>query len=119
MAVSVVVIAAFVAAEGRAVACSCAVVPPPVENAAASDAVFEGRVLETVRPAAPRPETEPSVEINFEVQRWWKGELPAAVSIWTFSVGSLCGIELDTGASYLIFARTVDGRLTTGLRARQ
>lgn len=95
-------------------ACSCALPAPVPEALAASGAVFSG----TVRSS--RTEGDARVFV-VDVLRVWKGGLARQVEVTTLRWGSMCGIELQVGESYLIYgggnAQGVDTGLCTRTRS--
>jgi len=99
-----------------AVACSCA--PPPgapslVEQA---DAVFVGTVVARRDLPQQSPFLAGDADWTFDVESVVKGPVGAAREVVRTHLSSpSCGIVFDLGARYIVYARRVDERLTTGL----
>jgi hypothetical protein len=55
------------------------------------------------------------VEYRVEVLRRWKGDIPPTVSIWTPDSGAACGVELDQGVAYIIYASTREARVIASI----
>ncbi len=93
-------------------ACSCLPPPPPKVALSQSDAVFEGRPFATNVVGS-------MAEFSFEVDRVWKGELPARVTIKTATSSAACGRTYQIGQSYVVYARRGTGTaLLDGLCSR-
>jgi hypothetical protein len=103
----------------RAEACSCVSPGSPTEELAKSTAVFEGLVLGSNSVAA-----GPSIytrHVRFQVLKSWKGvEADTIASIGVPSGSSAgCGFDSMTdGSTWLVYAREVEGALTTSLCSR-
>lgn len=104
--------ATIVALEGQAAACSCVTPKPlPLDAKRKADAVFEGRAYgQTIIGATTR--------YSFDVDRYWKGDLPERIEIETRTQSSACGRTYELGRSYVIYARKDKGRWTDGLCSR-
>ena len=100
------------AIEGRAHACSCVTPKPlPLDAKRKADAVFEGRAYgQTIIGMTTR--------YSFDVDRYWKGDLPERIEIETRTQSAACGRTYELGRSYLIYARKDKGRWTDGLCSR-
>lgn len=103
---------------GDLFACSCVGPQRPCENLR-HDAVFAGRVVETV-PTRHQADKQDSwyagYSMRFAVDEAFRGSLGTEVMIETGTGGGDCGTPLKPGDKYLIFAyRTEKGELWTGL----
>ena len=103
-----------------AMACSCAApAGPPADRQhfTEADAVFEGTVvgsrLAEVGPDGFRSSTDPEV-VTFAVRRVHKGEVRERQDVVTEESSASCGLEVEVGASYLVFA----GEATSTLSPR-
>src|SRR6266550_58580 len=99
------------------VACECANPERPCEYLR-SDAVFVGRVIDTVsvRHSLEKNSWTPGYSMRFAVAESLRGGLGTEVTVETGSGGGDCGIPLQPGAKFLIFAyKEKDGKLWTGM----
>lgn len=110
--VALLAAAALVALEGDARACSCVTPKPlPLDAKRKADAVFEGRAYgQTILGSTTR--------YSFDVDRYWKGDLPERIEIETRTQSAACGRTYELGRSYVIYARKDKGRWTDGLCSR-
>jgi hypothetical protein len=94
-------------APGRARSCTCLPPPPPLEALAMADAVFTGRVLaaELVQPGF-------GYVYTIEVYAVWKGPQLRELQVSTTDP-SMCGIWLQPGQEFLIFATQQGSSLET------
>lgn len=104
--------------KGHLFGCSCSGPRRSCENLR-SDAVFAGRVVETM-PVRHQADKEDSwyhgYSMRFAVDEAFRGSLGTEVTIETGSGGGDCGTPLRPGDKYLIFAyRNDKGELWTGL----
>ena len=84
----------------------------PDEAAQSASAVFAGRVVRIYEPGwwkTIRTGSDP-LEITFEVERVWKGDVPSKVTVETRVSVASCGYDFDTGERYLVYAR--DGHVS-------
>lgn len=95
-----------------ACACSCAPVTER-EAFAGSEAVFSGRLLERDEPIWPREDR--TVDLVFEVSSVNKGDVVRHQRIRTASQGPACGLDLEKGRQYVVFADMKDGHLSASL----
>ncbi len=104
---------AFLLAPGHANACSCRRPPPPQQAMDEAAAVFEGRTFNT-------QDIDPyKVAYEFEVTRFWKGDLTATVRLETRKSGASCGRSFREGVTYVVYAsQTQDGLLRDSLCSR-
>ena len=104
--------ATIVALEGDADACTCVTPKPlPLDAKRKADAVFEGRAYgQTIIGGTTR--------YSFDVDRYWKGDLPERIEIETRTQSAQCGRSYELGRSYVIYARKNKGRWTDGLCSR-
>jgi hypothetical protein len=91
-----------------ALACSCMEFPPPVEAMGQADAVFTGRVLSAV----PIESTNGYV-YTMRVHAVWKGAAIVEVRVET-DEPAMCGVWLQPGETYLVYAGEHQGMLSTG-----
>lgn len=87
-------------------ACSCAE-PLPVEEAfERATHVFSGEVVDVIDPRAKQRyrSTADPVEVVVKVDRVWKGEVTARMSVSTALSSVSCGYPFEKGESYLIYA---------------
>jgi hypothetical protein len=99
----------------RAQACSCAVPPPPLEELAASDAVFEATVI---RAASSSGTSATQVAVTMEVAQVWKGDISRQTTVYTAPNDAACGVDLQLGVAYLIYGRSDGGRIVVSLCSR-
>jgi hypothetical protein len=93
-------------------ACSCLPPPPPTIALEQSDFVFEGRAFST-------RVVGQMAEFSFEVDRVWKGDVEAQLSLQTAQNSAACGRNYQIGQSYLIYARHgSEGAIFDGLCSR-
>lgn len=81
----------------KAFACSCVQPRPPAQALEESAAVFTGRVVDV----------EPVVSgsnVQFSVDRAWKGVSSTSVKITTSQIGGACGYPFDEGTKYVVYA---------------
>lgn len=88
---------ALLVAPREARACSCIQPAPPLEAAARSAAVFEGRSFATTREGN-------LVRYEFEVLRVWKGEVGSRVTVTSAVSSATCGRSFETGVPYVVYA---------------
>jgi hypothetical protein len=101
----------------RSHACDCATPGSPTASAEAAVAVFEGKATLTSNRASDGV-FGGLVEYRVDVLRRWKGDIPATVSIWTPVNSAACGVELEQGVPYVIYASAREGRLSVMLCSR-
>lgn len=101
---------------GHLFGCSCVGSRRPCEKLR-SDAVFVGRVVETVRTRHQQDKDwYPGYSMRFAVDETFRGDLGTEVMVETGTGGGDCGTPLLPGDKYLIFAYKSDkGELWTGL----
>ena len=97
-------------------ACSCIAPGPPDQALGESAAVFSGQVATIGRGQALGPSD--MVQVTFSVARVWKGPEEATVTVSTAGSSASCGFEFVEGQEYLVYARTVEGRLEASLCSR-
>ena len=85
-------------------ACSCQV-PPVAKAAQQADLVFSGVMVGQQR-------TGREIDLAFEVDRIYKGEVDAA-SVDVASPTDSCGLKLNDGQSYVVFALDQRSRLVS------
>lgn len=101
---------------GPALACMCGETPSVVEAKQNAHTIFIGRVVSSeYQKAAILPNgKDPGKELSmrFKVERWWKGEVPAQLDLFTeqflqpdLSIGiSLCAFQFEEGKRYIVYA---------------
>ena len=109
---SVSVLTLIIAAQAfmptRLVSCSCLPPPAPQQALRDVDVVFSGTVVSIDSAGLQKA-------VLFDVTEVWKGVSGSQVVVHTPNDSAACGIEFGVGTSYLVYARTVDGELSTGL----
>ena len=90
-----------------ALACSCMELPPPVEAMGQADAVFTGRVLSAV----PSGSTD-GYEYMIQIHAVWKGAATVELRVETGDP-AMCGLWLQPGETYLVYADEFDGVMST------
>ena len=96
-------------------ACSC-VQATPAESADRAELIFLGTVGETALTNRGRTVSSADpVRVTFDVQTVYKGEADATLTLETARDSASCGYAFQVGGSYLVYARAVDGKLTTDL----
>jgi hypothetical protein len=109
-----VLVVAFLLQTRALLACSCGFSFTLTGEVAASDGVFTATIL-SKRVGVTGPSSGNAwIDATAQVGRVWKGNPPAIVRISTGLGGGDCGIHLDRGATYLVFARGDDGGYGTG-----
>ncbi|MCS6800210.1 MAG: hypothetical protein NZ898_17100 [Myxococcota bacterium] len=101
------VVLTAVAEVPRVRACSC-VARTDEQYFQDADAVFEGHVLRLER----RPDV---LLVHLRVVRAWKGIDVEQVVVRTAPAGSICGLEVEPGRSYLVYADGAPGSLSASL----
>ena len=110
-ALAVTLVAAVVSPATLACACSCAEQDTDQAMANAS-AVFDGTVVSRIQPSTGYS-SEP-IGYTVEVERVYKGSVPATVVVFSAAYGASCGLELS--GEVTVFAREERGAgLTTTL----
>ena len=56
------------------------------------------------------------LEITFEVERVWKGDVPSKVTVETRVAEASCGYDFDKRERYLVYARDGQVSLCSGTR---
>ena len=111
-----VAVLAFGAETG--LACSCAPSKGPAGDLKLAAAVFSGKVV-GVRRHKRAGDIFAGVEAVLRVERVWKGDGGATVSVFTASHSASCGYGFKEGRTYLVYAyRDARGRLSTGICSR-
>ena len=97
--------------------CSCRPLVPDEASQWAS-AVFAGRVVRIYEPGwwkTIRTGSDP-LEITFEVERVWKGDVPSKVTVETRVSEASCGYDFDRRERYLVYAHDGQVSLCSGTR---
>ena len=95
------------------VACRCVPPAPPLIELARSDAVFSGKVVELNQGGPWQP-----LMATMEIDDCWKGSIAGRVVVTTSSSSAACGVELQFGGEYLIYAHENAGVLSTHMCTR-
>lgn len=102
-------------------ACSCAQRMSPEESYELYDAIFAGKVL-SISDSEGRSGVQasfPSVDVKFEVQEFWKGNVDRIVTVNTAdSPGLSCGFHFVEGQEYIVYAADQGGWLLTSACTR-
>jgi hypothetical protein len=100
---------------GSAAACSCAGPEAPDIAMAGADVVFEGTPRSTVALEADIGllDYRGAKRFDFEVDRYFKGQLGSSLSVFTINQGSACGREYSLDEPHIIYARYSDSGLLT------
>lgn len=102
-------------------ACSCAVSPSAEETLERSAAVFQGTVVSMVdrnEGALIRSSGDP-LEVTFQVDAVWKGEVLPEIMVTTPMSSASCGFTFVEGVAYLVYANEgEDGGLKAYLCSR-
>ncbi len=109
--------ASTIVAPGKAYACSCAATPSVEEELNRKTAVFSGTVTKVVRPDKEVIDSSADlVEVTFEVEKVWKGDLGKQTKIYTAIGSESCGYEnFEQGDRYIVSAYGSPERLETGI----
>ena len=99
-------------------ACSCVGGIPLCESAWTSDAVFSGEVLSVQRMSNETKEPFSSVRVRFKVLESWRGDVSGVVEVKTGLGGGDCGYSFREGMTYLVYADSRRGGLSTGICSR-
>jgi hypothetical protein len=95
-----------------AYACSC-MMSTPAEHYARADVVFSGTVDMV---ALPRSSDGNGTSVFFiKINRLWKGSVGSEVTVTSPESSATCGINLEKGKEYVIFAMKGETNLTTTL----
>lgn len=101
-------LAPFLATTNTAFACSCE--PPNLERQfAAASVAFAGEV-ESVRST----DDGAAVRVEFEADRFWKGEPSEHIVVYTAPNSAACGVNFEQGDDYFVLAYGAE-RLETNL----
>ncbi|XVV07457.1 hypothetical protein ACQPW3_19595 [Actinosynnema sp. CA-248983] len=108
-ATGAVVLAAALSASvltGTASACSCLPYDTEPQRYARADHVFSGYVSASTVLERGKPDYvwDDLRAYTVQVDQEYKGDVPATVSVTTHYAGSMCGLSLTVGESYLVFA---------------
>lgn len=98
-------------------ACSCMKAPAPRDAADAATAVFQGKVT-ALEVDQPQGSYLAYHVYTLEVSRVWKGDAVDTVAIRTADNSAACGRAFEVGASYLVYATEIEGRLEDNLCSR-
>lgn len=98
-----------------AAACSCAGSVEPDAALAGADVVFEGtpRAQLPLEADLGLPGYRGARRFDFEVARYFKGQLGPSLSVYTIDQGSACGREYPLDQPHIIYARFSDSGLLT------
>ncbi|MGH9923078.1 MAG: hypothetical protein ACRD38_10030, partial [Nitrososphaerales archaeon] len=91
-------------------ACECALPVTPVEELERSAAVFSGRVIDISEDQS-KNTYEARFEVQFDVERSWKGVFDKTAVVFTALDSNFCGYEFEWGEKYLVYAYASNGSL--------
>jgi len=92
-----------VVSPGRAMACSC-IRTTPIQALGRTDASFTGKVIARRSSVlGPNSSSLDPVTLTFAVESVFKGTVRRRQQIVTVSSGASCGLEVEDGATYLVF----------------
>ncbi len=100
------------AVTSTALACSC-MFSTPAENYARADAVFSGHIRSVDLPRG--SDGNGTVVYTVSVNRLWKGAVGGTVTLTSNESGAMCGIGLQNGMDYVIFAMKNQNGFTTNI----
>jgi len=107
-------IAAVLSVLAAAPACACTCLNRTAAEAfARADVVFIGTVLDDGHGSEPR--SSPTVTMIFDVSEVRKGTATRTQGVSSLGDGALCGLELQRGQRYVVFADQNGDRLTASL----
>jgi hypothetical protein len=115
----VLLLALLILAPARVEACTCMLGAPVCETFWKTDVVFAGEVLEVT--PIPNPAGEgfmPHRRVRLRVMQAWRGTVGDTVEVTTGAGGGDCGYDFKQGISYLVYAHSREGALTTGICSR-
>jgi len=106
-----------IAAPEKAYACSCAAPPSVQDELSRKTAVFAGTVTEVNKPNKEILDYSADlVEVVFNVEQVWKGELSGKTKVYTALGSESCGYEgFEPGEKYIVSAYGSTDRLETGM----
>ncbi len=107
----------MIAAPGKAHACSCAAPPSVEEELSRKTAVFSGTVTKVVKPDKTIIDSSKDlVEVTFNVEKVWKGELSKQTKVYTAIGEESCGyVHFKQGSQFIVSAYGTSDRLETGV----
>jgi hypothetical protein len=97
-------------------ACQCLPKPPPGQALNRADAVFAGKAVR-VYPSSASGGRMPGNQVDFRVEKSWKGTAARSVSLWTDSA-AMCGYAFTPGVYYLVYAYGEQTHLYTNICTR-
>ncbi|WP_197043547.1 hypothetical protein [Saccharothrix sp. NRRL B-16314] len=102
---------------GTASACSCQPYDTEPQRYARADHVFSGSVSAStiLERGTPNYVWDDLRAYTVQVGQEYKGDVPATVTVTTNYAGSMCGLSLYVGESYLVFAfgDSTDGEVSS------
>ncbi len=84
------------------IACSCMPTAGPEKEIEQADAVFAGKVISSKRQNGARPFDD--IEVEFVVDRVWKGQVTKRFRIFTAESSASCGYRFKKNRTYLVYA---------------
>ena len=111
--ISLLIVLWLITHAGRSYACSCLPIGSPLEELAASYAVFEGRVISlqyyesgesTLSDGENTWSGSDPITVRFEVETVWKGPVSQTIYVRTASAGETCGFGFSEGSRYIVYA---------------
>ena len=103
-----------------AYACSCVIPESPNDSLQKSDAVFSGKAvkIEEKHQNDLAFSSMDSVLVTFDVDRVWKGENEASITIQTSPSSASCGYSFEENSHYLVYANRNGDMLDVSLCSR-
>jgi hypothetical protein len=107
--------ALFVLDASPAAACSCAEPSEADVALANADVVFEGtpRAMRVTEADLGFPDYRGAKRFDFEVARYFKGQLGPSLALFTIDQGSACGRDYTLDEPHVVYARHSDSGLLT------
>jgi hypothetical protein len=103
-----------------AYACSCIPPAPPLDSLAEAAAVFQGEVVEVgaLEAEGGVVNTADMVQVTFKVNQVWKGDIAETTTLTTAGSSASCGVEFQSGQTYVVYAHMLEGQLNASLCSR-
>ena len=114
LVMSLVAVGFVLGASAPAHACSC-IARTEAQQVDTAEVVFRGVVTDKVLPlGTPQSSLDP-VEYTFDVEQVFKGSATTPQRATSAVSSASCGVELEVGGRYLVFADSETGQLTLSL----
>lgn len=103
----------------QAYACSCAMPESVAVELGRSDAVFDGTVVASSKPAKWFKQSSADRVIwSFQAHEVWKGQVSSSIQVKSAQSGASCGFGFQEGQRYIVYARDVGEGLEVSLCSR-